>query len=54
MFNILTNRPEGSALGVYHYVIELTREGGFTDQELSRIEEAGHMECLGSYACMEG
>ena len=48
------DRPEGSALGVYRYVIELEREDGFTDGEVARIEGGGKLECLGRYARVEG
>ncbi len=48
------DRPEGSALGSYRYVIELERESGFTDEEISRLKDAGKLEYLGSFARVEG
>ena len=48
------DRPEGSALGVYRYVIELERESGFTSEDVARIEGAGQLECLGRYARVNG
>lgn len=48
------DRPEGSELGVYRYVIELSREGGFSDDEIARLGESGQLEYLGRYACVEG
>lgn len=48
------DRPEGSALGAYHYVIELTHENGFTDAELKRLEGIGELTYLGKYGCVNG
>ena len=48
------DRPDGSALGTYRYVIELTRDGGFTDEELTRLEGMGALAYLGRYARVEG
>ena len=48
------DRPEGSALGRYRYVIELEREGGFTDEEVARLEGVGELEFLGRFARVEG
>ena len=48
------DRPEGSALGIYRYVIELERADGFTEEEIARIEGSGQLECLGRYARVEG
>ena len=48
------DRPAGSALGSYHYVIELTREGGFTDEEIERLEGSGKLTYLGRYSRIEG
>ena len=47
------DRPEGSALGTYRYVIELSRDAGFTDDEIARLKEAG-LEYLGRYSRVEG
>ena len=48
------DRPEGSALGTYRYVIELTRKDGFTDTEIKRLEDTGQLAFLGKYSCVEG
>ena len=48
------DRPEGSALGTYRYVIELARKDGFTDAELKRLEDTGQLAFLGKYSCVEG
>ena len=48
------DRPEGSALGTYRYVIELTREGGFTDDEIARLESGGKLKHLGSFTHVDG
>jgi prephenate dehydratase/chorismate mutase/prephenate dehydratase len=48
------DRPEKSALGVYRYVIELEHAGGFTDEEIARIEDATQLECLGRCTRVEG
>ena len=47
------DRPEGSALGTYRYVIELEHEGGFTEEELARLKAIEQLEYLGSYARVE-
>jgi prephenate dehydratase len=48
------DRPEGSALGTYRYVIELAHEGGFTGEELARIEGIEALTYLGRYGHIEG
>ncbi|MBP3883327.1 MAG: hypothetical protein J6D54_00075 [Olsenella sp.] len=48
------DRPEGSGLGVYRYVIELARDGGFADEEITRLERDCKLRCLGRFARMEG
>ena len=48
------DRPEGSALGTYRYVIELEREDGFSDEEISRLEGIDALEYLGHYGRIEG
>ena len=47
------DRPEGSALGVYRFVIELEREDGFTDEEIARLENTDKLEFLGRFARVE-
>lgn len=48
------DRPEGSALGTYRYVIELSRATGFTDDEVVRLANEAGLDYLGRYACVEG
>jgi prephenate dehydratase/chorismate mutase/prephenate dehydratase len=48
------DRPDGTALGSYRYVIELERGGGFSQGELERLKGIGQLEYLGSYARVEG
>ena len=47
-------RPEGSALGMYRYVIELEHENGFSDEEISRLEGIDALEYLGRCSRVEG
>ena len=48
------DRPAGSALGVYRYVIELSREAGFTDDDIERLGKDAGLEYLGRYGRVEG
>jgi len=48
------DRPEKSALGTYRYVIELERDNGFSDEEISRLKDIGALEYLGRYSRIEG
>ena len=48
------DRPEKSELGVDRYLIELEHEGGFTDDEIARIEHDSKLKCLGCCAHVEG
>ena len=47
------DRPEGSALGTYRYVIELARKDGFAAAELKRLEGIDQLTSLGRYGCVE-
>jgi len=47
-------RPEGSALGTYRYVIELSREAGFTEDEIARLSTDVGLQYLGRYSRVEG
>lgn len=47
------DRPEGSALGTYRFVIELTNQNGFTNEELARLEGIGQLSYLGRYSRVE-
>ncbi|MBE6480184.1 MAG: hypothetical protein E7Z98_06715 [Olsenella sp.] len=48
------DRPEGSALGRYRYVVELAREVGFSSEEIERISGIQGVACLGAYGSMQG
>lgn len=48
------DRPEGSALGTYHYVIELMRQEGFSGEEVQRLQDLPHVNYLGAYRSIEG
>lgn len=48
------NRPEGSALGSYRYVIELSREDGFSSEEVERIQGIDSVALLGAFRSIEG
>lgn len=47
------DRPEGSALGTYRYVIELSRENGFPDAEVKRLEGIDKLTYLGKFSSIE-
>jgi len=47
------DRPEKSALGTYRYVIELERDDGFSDEEISRLKGIDALEYLGRYSRLE-
>ena len=48
------DRPEGSALGRYRYVVELARGAGFSSEEIERISGIQGVACLGAYGSMQG
>lgn len=48
------DRPDGSALGSYRYVIELEQADGFSADELARLKKVEVLNYLGSYARVEG
>ncbi len=48
------DRPDGSALGTYRYVIELECSSGFTDQEIDRLQKIEGLSYLGAYRCVAG
>ena len=48
------DRPEKSELGAYRYIIELEREGGFTDEDIARLEGVSSLGYLGRFASVEG
>ncbi len=52
-FVTIHDRPEGSYLGSYRYIIELEDEDGITEDELAVIEEIPELRCLGSFDMVE-
>lgn len=48
------DRPDGSTLGSYRYVIELAHTGGFADAELTRLKGIDGLVFLGAYRSIEG
>ena len=47
------DRPAGSALGTYRFVIELEHEGGFSDDEIKRLDDISQLQLLGRFTCTE-
>ena len=47
------DRPEGSGLGVYHYILEVENRKGITEKVLKQIEAFPEVRCLGSFDVME-
>ena len=49
----LHDRPEGSRLGSYYYIIEVENENGITEKELEIIEKIPEVRCLGYFDVIE-
>ena len=49
----LHDRPEGSELGSYYYVIEVESEGGITKEQLDRISEIEEVRLAGRFRSVE-
>ncbi|MBO6159021.1 MAG: hypothetical protein J6P72_07160 [Firmicutes bacterium] len=45
----LHDRPEGSQLGSYHYIIEIEKETGLTDSLIEKIAAIQDLRFLGSF-----
>ena len=43
------DRPEGSQLGIYNYIIEVTDEAGISEELLAKLDALPEMRCLGSF-----
>ncbi|MBO6147859.1 MAG: hypothetical protein J6O55_00810 [Lachnospiraceae bacterium] len=43
------DRPEGSKLGMYNYIIEVEKEAGVSDKAISQIEAMPEVRCLGTF-----
>ena len=49
-FVTLHDRPEGSRLGTYHYLIEVTEESGIPDDLLAALAAIPGVRCLGRFS----
>ena len=49
----LHDRPEGSFLGKYHYVIEVECEAGITDAQIEAVSELEGMRFVGCFSVAE-
>ena len=47
------DRPEGSMLGAYNYIIEVENENGISQEQLEEIAGIPEIRCLGSFAVEE-
>ncbi len=47
------DRPEGSRLGTYHYIIEVTDESGLAEDLLAELDAMEGVRCLGSFEVIE-
>ena len=45
----LHDRPEGSALGRYRYILEVTKADGISDKLIAKLETIPELRCLGSF-----
>ena len=49
----LHDRPEGSALGEYHFVFECESPDGFTDEQISAVSGMNGVRFLGCFRAIE-
>ena len=47
------DRPEGSRLGSYRYIIEVEKSGGISKKTLESIAKIPEVRCLGSFEAVE-
>ena len=47
------DRPEGSRLGTYHYIIEVKDGAGLSEKALEKIDAIPEVRCLGSFDVAE-
>lgn len=47
------DRPEGSALGSYHYIIEVVSDGGLSCEQMDRISNLQGVRCIGTFHAVE-
>lgn len=52
-FVTIHDRPEGSKLGAYRYIIEVENSDGITEEDLGKIEKIPKVRCLGTFNVME-
>lgn len=52
-FVTIHDRPEGSYLGSYNYIMEVESESGFADQTLEKLNAIPELHYLGSFQMME-
>ena len=43
------DRPEGSQLGTYNYIIEVADESGLSGELIEKLENIPEIRCLGSF-----
>lgn len=43
------DRPEGSKLGTYNYIIEVEAVGGITDEQISKVSKTGEVRFCGCF-----
>ncbi len=49
----LHDRPEGSRLGSYYYIIEAENASGINQKQIEKIESISEIRCLGSFSVFE-
>lgn len=49
----LHDRPEGSSLGMYHYVIEVENEAGISDEQIASVCEVDGIRFAGCFEAVE-
>ena len=47
------DRPEGSQLGTYRYLIEVENENGISEKTIGKVERIKEIQCLGSFNVVE-
>ncbi len=52
-FVTIHDRPQGSQLGTYHYIIEVENENGITEDQIEIIDSISEVRFLGSFDMVE-
>ena len=47
------DRPEGSMLGSYYYIIETEAQNGITEKQIDTVLKHSEVRCLGSFCVSE-